>query len=76
MTQVQPDRPSSKAPDSNRSVMRHAGMASTLFAAIGGERGWVTCGTSAGHEMAWATALGALLGLAAAMVMVIRDVNR
>ena len=57
--------------------MRHAGMASTLFAAIGGGawlgRRW---DLSAGHEMAWGTALGALLGLAAAIVMVIRDVNR
>ena len=47
----------------------------TLFAAIGGGawlgRRW---DEKAGHEMAWGTAL---LGLvAAAMAMVIRDVNR
>ena len=72
-----PDRPSSKAPESDRSVLRHAGMATTLFAAIGGGawlgRRW---DEKAGHEVAWGTALGALLGLAAAMGMVIRDVNR
>ena len=57
--------------------MRHAGMATTLFAAIGGGA-WVgrRWDEKAGHEVAWGTALGALLGLAAAMVMVIRDVNR
>ncbi len=69
-----PDRPSSKPPESNRSVMRHAGMASTLFFAIGGGawlgRRW---DEKAGHEIAWGTACGALFGLFSAMVMVIRD---
>ena len=72
-----PNRPSSKAPEPNRSVMRHAGMASTLFFAIGGGawlgRRW---DEKAGHEVAWGTAAGALFGLFAAMVMVIRDAKR
>ena len=57
--------------------MRHAGMASTLFFAIGGGawlgRRW---DEKAGHEVAWGTAAGALLGLFVAMVMVIRDAKR
>lgn len=72
-----PDRPSNKAPNPDRSVLRHAGMVSTFFVAIGGGawlgRRW---DEKAGHEVAWGVVVGALCGLAVAMVMVIRDVSR
>ena len=65
-----------QAPDSNRSVMRHAGRRPPCSLPLAVGLGWVAVGMSAGHEIAWGTALGALLGLTIAMVMVIRDVNR
>jgi len=52
-------------------------MVSTFFVAIGGGawlgRRW---DEKAGHEVAWGVVVGALCGLAVAMVMVIRDVSR
>jgi hypothetical protein len=56
--------------------MRHTGMATTLLVGIGGGT-WL--GTrwdaAAGHEVAWATALCALLGLAASFTIVLRNLN-
>ncbi len=57
--------------------MRHMGLAATLAAGIGGGA-WLGSlwDDRAGHEVAWATALGAMLGLAASLTVVLRDLNR
>lgn len=57
--------------------MRHVGLAATLAAGIGGGA-WLgsVWDNRSGHEVAWATALGAMLGLAASLAVVLKDVNR
>ena len=56
------------------SVMRHMGLAMTMMAMIGGGallgRLW---DTHSAHEVAWATALGAMVGLALSLVVVLQD---
>ena len=67
---------SNKAPDGGRGAMRHMGLAATLAAGIGGGA-WAGSrwDERAGHDVAWATALCAMLGLAAAMTVVLRDLK-
>lgn len=69
--------PSSRRPDGGRGAMRHMGLAATLAAGIGGGA-WLgsVWDNRSGHEVAWATALGAMLGLAASLAVVFKDVNR
>lgn len=57
--------------------MRHMGLAATLAAGIGGGA-WLghQWDERASHEIAWATALCAMLGLAASLTVVFRDLNR
>ena len=57
--------------------MRHMGLAATLAAGIGGGA-WLGSlwDDQAGHGVAWATVLGAMLGLAASLTVVLRDLNR
>lgn len=57
--------------------MRHMGLAATLAAGIGGGA-WLghLWDDWAGHDVAWATALGAMVGLAASLTVVFRDLNR
>lgn len=57
--------------------MRHMGLAATLAAGIAGGA-WLgsVWDNRSGHEVAWATALGAMLGLAASLAVVLKDVNR
>lgn len=69
--------PSSRRPDEGRGAMRHMGLAATLAVGIGGGA-WLgsVWDNRSGHEVAWATALGAMLGLAASLAVVFKDVNR
>lgn len=69
--------PSNNRPDGANSAMRHMGMASTLAAGIGGGT-WLGMrwDAAAEHEVAWATALCALLGMAASFSIVFRSLNR
>lgn len=57
--------------------MRHMGLAATLAAGIGGGA-WLgsVWDERAGHEVAWATALGAMVGLAASLTVVFRNLTR
>jgi hypothetical protein len=57
--------------------MRHMGLAATLAAGIGGGA-WLGSkwDVSSGHEIQWATALCAMLGLAASLTVVFRDLKR
>ena len=72
-----PTNRSSNLPDGGRSAMRHVGLAATLLAGIGGGA-WLGSlwDNRVGHEVAWATALGAMLGLAASLTVVFRDLSR
>ena len=56
--------------------MRHMGVVSTLAIGIGGGA-WLghRWDESAGHDVAWGTALCAMLGLAAAFTSVIRSLK-
>ena len=57
--------------------MRHMGLAATVLAGIGGGA-WLGSlwDDRSGHEVAWATALGAMVGLAASLTVVFRDLSR
>ncbi|MGB0171734.1 MAG: AtpZ/AtpI family protein [Flavobacteriales bacterium] len=72
-----PTNRSSSPPDGGRSAMRHMGLAATLLAGIGGGA-WLGSlwDDRSGHEVAWATALGAMVGLAASLTVVFRDLSR
>lgn len=72
-----PTNRSSNPPDGGRSAMRHMGLAATLMAGIGGGA-WLgsVWDERAGHEVAWATALCAMVGLAASLTVVFRDLTR
>jgi len=54
--------------------MRHMGLALTMMAVIGGGA-WLGAlwDERAGHEVAWATPLGAMFGLAVSLVAVFQD---
>ena len=68
---------SNKQPDGAAATMRHMGLVSTLAVGIGGGA-WLghKWDMSAGHEMAWGTALGAMTGLAAALTSVFRSLGK
>lgn len=70
-------RASNNPPEGSRGVMRHMGLAATLAAGIGGGA-WLGSkwDVSSGHEVQWATALCAMLGLAASLTVVFRDLKR
>lgn len=57
--------------------MRHMGLAVTLASGIGGGA-WLGSrwDATAEHEVQWATALCAMLGLAASMTIVLKDLKR
>ena len=57
--------------------MRHMGLAVTLAVGIGGGA-WLGSrwDTAAQHEVQWATALCAMLRLAASMTVVLKDLKR
>jgi len=70
-------RASNNPPEGSRGVMRHMGLAATLAAGIGGGA-WLGSkwDVSSGHDVQWATALCAMLGLAASLTVVFRDLKR
>ncbi|MCH1576711.1 MAG: AtpZ/AtpI family protein [Flavobacteriales bacterium] len=57
--------------------MRHMGLAATLAAGIGGGA-WLGSlwDNASGHDPQWATALCAMLGLAASLTVVFQDIKR
>lgn len=67
---------SNRPPEGPAAIMRHMGVVSTLAIGIGGGA-WLghRWDESAGHDVAWGTALCAMLGLAAAFTSVIRSLK-
>jgi len=63
--------------DGGRGAMRHMGLAVTLASGIGGGA-WLGSrwDATSEHEVQWATALCAMLGLAASMTIVLKDLKR
>lgn len=70
-------RGSSSRPEGGPGAMRYMGMAYTLAVGIGGGA-WLgyRWDQSAGHDVAWATALCSLLGMAASFTIIFRSLSR
>jgi F0F1-type ATP synthase assembly protein I len=75
--QVQQKEPSNSRPEGGANIMRHMGLVTTLAAGIGGGA-WLgyRWDQASGHEVAWGTALCALLGMAASFTSVFRSLSK
>ncbi|MDC0600614.1 hypothetical protein OAO65_04845 [Flavobacteriales bacterium] len=61
----------------DQGALKHMGLATTMAAGIGGGA-WLgsVWDEHGGHEVAWATALGAMVGLSLSLMAVFQDLKR